>query len=145
MEEIINVSNLRKSFGELEILKGISFSVHKGEVLSIIGPSGSGKSTILRCISQLESVTDGTISICGKTLVENGVYADKNDKTARPRSFSDVLDIFMATYSVPNFFAGLVLTIIGNGIYRSNKKSIEKSNLSDFYQRQVKGYKKLIF
>lgn len=75
--EIINVKNLKKSFGSLEIIKDVSFSVVKGEVLSIIGPSGSGKSTILRCISQLEEVTDGTIEICGEKLVENGVYVDK--------------------------------------------------------------------
>ena len=81
MKEIISVQNLRKTFkDDIEILKGISFSVEKGEVLSIIGPSGSGKSTILRCISQLETVSDGTISICGETLVENGVYADKNKR-----------------------------------------------------------------
>ena len=78
MEEIIRVENIKKTFRDnLEILKGISFSVEKGEVLSIIGPSGSGKSTMLRCISQLETVTDGTIKIFGQTLVENGVYADK--------------------------------------------------------------------
>lgn len=80
-EEIIKVENLKKTFNyNLEILKGISFSVEKGEVLSIIGPSGSGKSTLLRCISQLEDVTDGTITICGKKLVENGVYVDKKLK-----------------------------------------------------------------
>ncbi len=81
MEEIIKVENIRKTFTDnVEILKGISFSVEKGEVLSIIGPSGSGKSTMLRCISQLETVSDGTISICGKTLVKNGIYADKKDR-----------------------------------------------------------------
>lgn len=80
-EEIIKVENLKKTFNDnLEILKGISFSVEKGEVLSIIGPSGSGKSTLLRCISQLEDVTDGSITICGKKLVENGVYVDKKLK-----------------------------------------------------------------
>ena len=80
-EEIIKVENLKKTFNDnLEILKGISFSVKKGEVLSIIGPSGSGKSTMLRCISQLEDVTDGSITICGKKLVENGVYVDKKLK-----------------------------------------------------------------
>ena len=80
-EEIIKVENLKKTFNDnLEILKEISFSVQKGEVLSIIGPSGSGKSTLLRCISQLEDVTDGTITICGKKLVENGVYVDKKLK-----------------------------------------------------------------
>ncbi len=77
-EEIIKIENLKKTFNDnLEILKGISFSVKKGEVLSIIGPSGSGKSTLLRCISQLETVTDGSISICGLELVKNGVYAEK--------------------------------------------------------------------
>ncbi len=81
MEEIIKVENIRKIFRDnVEILKGISFSVEKGEVLSIIGPSGSGKSTMLRCISQLEQVTDGSITICGKTLVKNGVYADKKER-----------------------------------------------------------------
>ena len=80
-EEIIKVENLKKTFNDnLEILKGISFSVQKGEVLSIIGPSGSGKSTLLRCISQLEDVTDGSITICGKKLVEKGVYVDKKLK-----------------------------------------------------------------
>ena len=80
-EEIIKIENLKKTFNDnLEILKGISFSVKKGEVLSIIGPSGSGKSTLLRCISQLEDVTDGSITICGKKLVENGVYVDKKLK-----------------------------------------------------------------
>ncbi|MBO4859090.1 MAG: amino acid ABC transporter ATP-binding protein [Treponema sp.] len=74
---MISVENLEKSFGTLDVIKGISFSVEKGEVLGIIGPSGSGKSTILRCISQLEDVTGGTIKICGETLVENGVYVDK--------------------------------------------------------------------
>ena len=76
--EIISVKNLKKSFGQTEVLKDISFSVKKGEVLSIIGPSGSGKSTILRCVSQLESVSGGSIEICGLPLVKDGVYSDKN-------------------------------------------------------------------
>ena len=78
--EIICVENLKKSFGDLDVIKGISFSVHKGEVLSIIGPSGSGKSTILRCISQLETVQNGLINICGMNLVKDGVYASKEEK-----------------------------------------------------------------
>ncbi len=77
--EIIKVENLKKSFGDVNILKGISFSVLEGEVLSIIGPSGSGKSTILRCISQLETVDDGTVEICGKYLVKDGVYSSKQE------------------------------------------------------------------
>ena len=80
MDEIITIENLKKSFGDLEIIKGISFSVHKGEVLGIIGPSGSGKSTILRCISQLEEVSGGTIKICGQSLVEDGKYCSKEQR-----------------------------------------------------------------
>lgn len=75
--EIISVKNLKKSFGETQVLKDISFSVKKGQVLSIIGPSGSGKSTILRCVSQLENVSGGSIEICGLPLVKDGVYSDK--------------------------------------------------------------------
>lgn len=75
--EIIRVENIKKSFGSLEVLKDISFSVNQGEVLGIIGPSGSGKSTLLRCICQLETVSDGSISVCSVPMVKNGVYSSK--------------------------------------------------------------------
>jgi len=67
---LIRVDQVRKSFADLEVLKGISFSLDEGEVLSIIGPSGSGKSTLLRCITNLETIDSGTITICGNTLVD---------------------------------------------------------------------------
>ena len=76
-DEIIAVSHLKKSFASHEVLHDISFSVHEGQVLGIIGPSGSGKSTLLRCVCQLEQVSDGSIAICGTPLVENGKYAPK--------------------------------------------------------------------
>ena len=78
MEEIIKVEKIKKSFGDLNVLKEISFSVHKGKVLSVIGPSGSGKSTALRCIGQLEKVDAGSIEICGLSLVKDGVYCQKD-------------------------------------------------------------------
>lgn len=76
-ETIVKVENLSKSFGKLEVIKDVSFSVEKGQVLGIIGPSGSGKSTMMRCINQLETVSGGTIQICGETLVKDGIYAEK--------------------------------------------------------------------
>ncbi len=76
-ETIVKVTNLSKSFGKLEVIKDVSFSVKKGQVLGIIGPSGSGKSTMMRCINQLETVSGGSIEICGETLVKDGIYADK--------------------------------------------------------------------
>ena len=75
--EILKVQNLSKSFGSLQVLKDISFTVNKGDVLGIIGPSGSGKSTLLRTVCQLERVTGGSISVCGDSLVKDGVYSDK--------------------------------------------------------------------
>lgn len=79
---ILSVKNLEKKFGDLTVLKDISFNINDGEIISIIGSSGSGKSTLLRCMNQLETITFGTITIDGKTLVEtkNGapVYADKD-------------------------------------------------------------------
>jgi len=77
MENVISVSNLSKSFGELEVLKDISFDVHRGEIAAIIGPSGSGKSTLLRCVTHLETVSGGSIAVCGECMIDNGTYANK--------------------------------------------------------------------
>ncbi|MBR5359873.1 MAG: amino acid ABC transporter ATP-binding protein [Lachnospiraceae bacterium] len=65
----MSVKHLKKSFGELEVLKDISTDVHTGEVLCIIGPSGSGKSTFLRCLNKLEKATDGSIMINGYDIL----------------------------------------------------------------------------
>ena len=78
-EVIVQVENLSKSFGSLEVIRDVSFTVGRGEVLGIIGPSGSGKSTMLRCITQLEKVSGGSISICGKQMVKDGMYANKKE------------------------------------------------------------------
>jgi polar amino acid transport system ATP-binding protein len=75
MSSMIEVSQLQKSFGSLDVLKQITFDVNPGEVVAVIGPSGSGKSTMLRSLVHLEEVTGGSILICGQALVENGKYA----------------------------------------------------------------------
>lgn len=75
MHHICEVQDVKKGFDGLDVLKGISFTLDRGQVLSIIGRSGSGKSTLLRCITHLETVDAGSISICGETLVRDGVYA----------------------------------------------------------------------
>lgn len=72
---IIEVSNLKKSYGKLEVLKQISFNVNKNDVIAVIGPSGSGKSTMLRSLIHLEEIDAGSISISGDFLVKDGVYS----------------------------------------------------------------------
>lgn len=67
---ILEVKDLRKTFGKTDVLKGISFSLEKGEVLSIIGSSGSGKTTLLRCLNSLEFADSGTIEVAGSTLFD---------------------------------------------------------------------------
>lgn len=70
---MIEVKGLKKSFGDLEVLKGIDQNVDKGEVLCIIGPSGSGKSTMIRCINHLEEPTAGEIYIDGELITEKNL------------------------------------------------------------------------
>ena len=76
-EEIIRVENLSKSFNGVEVLKGISFSIYKGEVVAIIGASGGGKSTLLRCLNLLENPESGHILIKGVNINDKNCDVDK--------------------------------------------------------------------
>jgi len=74
---VINITNLHKNFGDLEVLKNISIEIKKGEIISIIGPSGSGKSTFLRCINKLEEPSSGHIYIDGMDLMDKNTDINK--------------------------------------------------------------------
>lgn len=69
-EPIVSIKHLHKSFGALEVLKGVSLDVMKGEVICIIGPSGSGKSTLIRCINALNDIQGGSITVRGMELTD---------------------------------------------------------------------------
>jgi glutamine transport system ATP-binding protein len=77
MEQMVKVTNLKKSFGELQVIKDVSITVKRGEVLSIIGPSGSGKSTFLRCLNALETSDSGTVEIDGNVITKKHANINK--------------------------------------------------------------------
>ena len=79
----LEVTNITKNFGKTEVLKGISFSLEKGQVLAIIGSSGSGKTTLLRCLNFLETPNTGSISVNGKVLYNSDDKATLNDEAIR--------------------------------------------------------------
>jgi polar amino acid transport system ATP-binding protein len=76
---IIQVSNIQKSYGDVEVLKNVTFDVNKSDVVAVIGPSGSGKSTMLRSLVHLEQVDNGSIQIGGQYLVNQGVYSNNKE------------------------------------------------------------------
>ena len=80
---LLTVENLKKSFGKTEVLKGISFSLEKGEVLAIIGSSGSGKTTLLRCLNFLEIPDTGAITVGDRTLIDCSDATTLDDETVR--------------------------------------------------------------
>ncbi|GFE12812.1 peptide ABC transporter ATP-binding protein [Streptomyces glebosus] len=75
--QAIDVQGLRKAFGELEVLRGIDFSVARGEVVCVIGPSGSGKSTLLRCVNLLEEPSAGRVVVAGTEVTDPDVDIDR--------------------------------------------------------------------
>ncbi|MBR3759576.1 MAG: amino acid ABC transporter ATP-binding protein [Ruminococcus sp.] len=126
---MLEVKNLSKSFGQLKVLKDISFNVEKGEVVAVIGPSGSGKSTLLRCINQLEKASGGEIRICGMDmLVKNNkgktVYADS--KTLRDIRLKIGL-VFQNFNLFPHFSVLRNITEAPVRVLKQGKADVEKT------------------
>lgn len=97
-EILLQMNHVKKSFGDLEVLKDISLEVHRGEVVSVIGPSGSGKSTLLRCATMLEQMDAGEMYYLGEMAAheENGkcVYASKQELKRIRKYFGLVFQSF---------------------------------------------------
>ena len=97
---VLKMTNVKKSFGDLEVLKDISVSVDKGEVVSIIGPSGSGKSTLLRCATLLEQMDSGELWYMGEKAAGN----DEEGHTVYPRDLNKFRRCFGLVFQNFNLF-----------------------------------------
>ena len=156
---ILEVKNLKKNFGELEVLKGIDFSLEKGEVMAGIGSSGKGKTTLLRCINFLETPNEGEIIVNGETLFDASQKENASESDIRKKRLHFGL-VFQNFNLFPQY------TVLGNVMlakellekerpdYKQNKKQIKAeieaeakellaevglSDKLDFYPHQLSG------
>lgn len=136
---LLEVQNITKRFGKLEVLKGIDFSLNQGEVLSIIGSSGSGKTTLLRCITQLEHATTGQIFVDGKEVfnAQGEVELTKEEKRERQLHFGLVFQSFnlFPQYNVlDNVTLAVKLQAKTRPDYKANRAEILKKIEQDALQ-----------
>lgn len=148
---ILTVKNLKKQFGDLQVLKDISLSVENGEIISIIGSSGSGKSTLLRCINRLETINEGTIVIDNDVMVttKNGKVEYADQKTLKSIRMKTGL-VFQNFNLFPHFTVLRNITEAPIHVAGISKEEAEKSayelldklglsNKADAYPCQLSG------
>lgn len=131
---MIKVENLHKYFYQQHVLKGINFSVNKGEVVSILGPSGSGKSTLLRCINFLEQPTNGIVEISGKRVnVESARKVDIQSLRLSTGMVFQQYNLFKNLTVLQNVMIGLtsVKNISSNEAKKVSAEILEKVGLQD--------------
>src|SRR4051812_14951025 len=117
MEPLVVIDHVNKHFGDLHVLKDITTTVGRGEVVVVIGPSGSGKSTLCRAVNRLETIDDGTITIDGVALPEEG------PALARLRA-----DVGMVFQSFNLFAHKTVLENVTLGQIQVRKRSRDQAN-----------------
>ena len=126
---ILEVKDIKKSFGKTEVLKGVSFSLNEGEVLSIIGSSGSGKTTLLRCINFLETADGGMITVDGDVIFDGNDKSKKKAKETREKQLKIGLvfqqfNLFPQYNVLDNVTLAVKLQAKERPDYKQNKKQI---------------------
>ncbi len=125
---LLEVNNIKKSFGKADILKGVSFSLDEGEVLSIIGSSGGGKTTLLRCLNFLEIPNEGEIVLNGKKVfyVENGIPTVAKDAQKGMGMVFQQFNLFPQYSVMDNLLLAPKLEAKKSPDYKQKKKEILK-------------------
>ena len=128
---ILEVTNLKKSFGKNEVLKGISLSLEEGQVMSIIGSSGSGKTTLLRCINFLETADSGSIMVDGDVIFDGEVKSRRKENDTREQQLKIGLvfqqfNLFPQYNVLDNVTLAVKLRAKERPDYKQNKKQILK-------------------
>jgi len=105
---MLEIKGIRKTFGDLEVLKDISFKVEKGDVISVLGPSGSGKTTLLRCMNFLETADEGTMIFDGEEFNLNGISKADQARIRRKTGFVfQNYNLFLNKTALENVTLGL--------------------------------------
>ncbi|MBO5317021.1 MAG: amino acid ABC transporter ATP-binding protein [Oscillospiraceae bacterium] len=121
----LEVKNLQKSFGKTQVLKGIDFSLDKGQVLVILGSSGSGKTTLLRCLNFLETPDTGSITVGGKVLYDSNDAATLDDETIRQNRLHFGL-VFQNFNLFPQYTALQNVTLAPTLLKKATPQAIEE-------------------
>ena len=138
---ILEVNHIQKSFGGTAVLKDISFSLEKGQVLSIIGSSGSGKTTLLRCLNFLETAESGTIRVNGKTLFDGENHKQLSDGEIRKNRLHFGL-VFQDFNLFPNLNVLQNITLAPTMVLKESKAEAEQNAQKLLDQLQMNGREK---
>ena len=133
---MIEVKGIKKSFDDLEVLKGIDFKIDKGDVIAILGPSGSGKTTLLRCLNFLEKADEGTLIFDGETIDLKNVSNKKIQEIRKKTAFVfQNFNLFLNKTALQNVTEGLIVARKMNKdeANQIGKKMLDKVGLSDKY------------
>ena len=142
---MLEVKDMRKRFGDLEVLKGVSLSVNKGDVVAILGPSGSGKTTLLRCINFLETADGGELVLDGERFVPGKASRKDIGRYRRKTAFVfQNYNLFRNKTALQNVTEGL---IVARGMPKSEAEAIGRrmlakvglSDRADHYPSQLSG------
>lgn len=152
MVTAVEIANVSKSYGDVEVLKNTSLAVEEGTTLGVIGPSGGGKSTLLRCINHLETIDSGTIKVHGEMIgyrqEGNRLYELRPSETARRRTNIGMVfqhfNLFPHMTAAENVMAGPVYVkgaqeSVARASALEHLKTVGLANRADFYPSELSG------